>query len=59
MYPNRHSSTTYNSQDMEATQVSINRRTGEDAGHVDSGVPLSRESMKFRLLRQHGWAERI
>ena len=59
MYPNRHSSTIYNSQDTEAIQVSINRRTGEDVGHVDSGVPLSRESMKSRLLRQHGWTERI
>ena len=30
MYPNFHSSTIYNSQDMETTQVSINRRTGKE-----------------------------
>ena len=30
MYPNAHSSTTYNSQDLEATQVSINRWMGKE-----------------------------
>ena len=38
VYPSLHSGTIYSSQDMEAIQVSITRRTGEDdAVHTDSG----------------------
>ena len=38
MHPNVHSSTIYNSQDMEATQVPINRRIDkEDVVHIHNG----------------------
>ena len=60
MYPNLHSSTIYNSQDMEAIQASINRWTGEeDVVHIYSAVLLSHKRMKFCLLWQHGWTKRI
>ena len=42
MHPNVHSSTIYNSQGMEATQVSINRwMDKEDVVHIHSGILLS------------------
>ena len=45
MYPYIHSSTIYNSQDMEATQVSIKRWTNkEDVGHIYCGILLSHKN---------------
>ena len=42
MHPKADSSTIYNSQDIEATLVSINRRTDkEDVGHMYHGILLS------------------
>ena len=42
MHPNVHSSTTYNSQDMEANQVSINRQVDkEDVVCICNGILLS------------------
>ena len=42
MHPNVHGSTTYNSQDMEATQMSINRGMDkEDVVHIYNGILLS------------------
>ena len=42
MHPNVHSSTTYNSQDMEAAYTSINRGTDkEDVVHIYNGILLS------------------
>ena len=42
MHPNVHCSTIYNSQDMEATQMSINRGMDkEDVGHIYNGILLS------------------
>ena len=34
MYPNIHSNTVYNNQDMEANQMSINRQTGKEDTHT-------------------------
>ena len=50
MHPNVHYSTMYNSQDMEATYMSINRGTDkEDVVHIYNGILLSRrkEIMPF------------
>ena len=41
MQPNVHSSTIYNSQDMEGTQVSINRWMDKDVVHIYNGSLLS------------------
>ena len=42
MYHNVHCSTIYNSQDMEATWVSIDRwMNGEDVAHIHSGILFS------------------
>ena len=42
MYPNVHSSIIYNSQDMETTQVSINRQMDkEDVVYIRNGILLS------------------
>ena len=42
MHPNVHSSIIYNSQDMEAIHVSINRRMDkEDVAYIFSGILLS------------------
>ena len=44
MHPNAHCSTIYNSQDMEATQMSINRGVDkEDVVHMYNGILLSHE----------------
>ena len=44
MLPNVHGSTIYNSQDMEATQMSINRGMDkEDVVHIHNGILLSHE----------------
>ena len=42
MHPNIHSSTIYNSQHMEANQVSINRQTDkEEVKYIYNGILLS------------------
>ena len=42
VYPNVHHSTVYNSQDMEATQMSISRRMDKKAVvHIHNGILLS------------------
>ena len=43
VHPQVHSSTTYNSQDMEATPVFINRWTDKDVLHTHDGVLLGHE----------------
>ena len=47
----------YNSQDMETTQMSINRwMDKEDVVHTHNGIPLShKKGMKFCHLQKHGW----
>ena len=54
--PNVHRSTVYNSQDMEATQMSIGRRMDKKAGvHIHSGTLLSykRESIRISSNEVH------
>ena len=47
MYHNVHCSTIYNSQDMEATQVSINRwMDKEDVAHIYNGILLSHKKKR-------------
>ena len=42
MYPNVHHSTVYNSQDMEATKMSISRQMDKEVVvHIHSGILLS------------------
>ena len=42
MHPNVHSSSIYNSQDMEATEMSTNRGMDkEDVVHIYNGIVLS------------------
>ena len=41
MYSNVHCSTIYNSQDMEATQMSINRWMDKDVVYIYNGISLS------------------
>ena len=44
MHPYVHCSTVYNSQDMEATEMSINRGMAkEDVVHIYNGILLSHE----------------
>ena len=44
MYPNVHRSTVYNSQDMEATQMSIGRQMDKKAVvHIHNGILLSHQ----------------
>ena len=38
MHANAHFSTVYNSQDMEATQMSINREMDKDVVHIYQGI---------------------
>ena len=48
MYPNVHRSTFYNSQDMKATEMSINRGMDkEDAAHRYNGILLSHKKNKI------------
>ena len=56
MHPNVHYSTMYNSQDMEATYMSINKGTDkEDVVHIYNGILLSRrkEIMPFAATRMN------
>ena len=41
MHPSVHSSTIYNSQDMEATYTSIDRGMDKDVVHIYNGILLS------------------
>ena len=51
MHPNVQSSTIYNSQDMEATSVSINRwMDKEDVVYIHNGILLSHKKNKIELF---------
>ena len=57
MHPNVHSNTIYINQDMEATQVSINRQMDKEDVvyiYIHNGILLSHKKMKFCHLQQHG-----
>ena len=55
MHPNVHCSTTYNSEDMEATSIFIGRWIDkEDVIHISNGI-LAIKRMKQCHLQQHGW----
>ena len=41
MYPNIHCGTIYNNQDMEATEMSIERGVDKDMIHIPNGILLS------------------
>ena len=41
MHPNVHCSTSHNSQDVEATQVSIDRGMDKDVVHIHNGILLN------------------
>ena len=48
MHPNVHNSTVYNSQDMEANSMSINRGMDkEDVVHIYNGILLSHKKNKI------------
>ena len=58
MYPNVHSSTIYNSQDAEATQISINRWTDEeDVEHIHNGILLSHKKGTTICHLQKAWMD--
>ena len=48
MYPNVHCSTIYNTKDMEATYMSMERMDKEDAVHIDNATLLSHENDEIR-----------
>lgn len=50
VHPNVHSSTMSNSPDMEATEMSINRRRGKDVVHIHNGVLLSHKKEWNRAI---------
>ena len=51
MYPSVHCSTIYNSQDMEAIQMSIGRRTDQEVVvHIHSGIILSYKKNTFESV---------
>ena len=54
MYPNVHRSTIYNSQDMEATQMSIKRGMDKEVLYIHNGKLLSHKRNAFEsvLMRQ-------
>ena len=55
MYSNGHCSTIYNSQDMETTQMSIDRGVEkEDVVHIHNGI-LAIKIKEIRHFQQHGW----
>ena len=56
MHPNVHGSTIYNCQDMEATQVSINRwMDKEDVVYIYDGILLShKEEWEFAICNNMG-----
>ena len=52
---NVNSSTVYNSQDMEATQMSVNREVGkEDVVYLYNGIYSTMKRMKWCQLQPHG-----
>ena len=53
MHPSVHSSIVYNSQDMEATEMSINRGVDKHVVQKYKGILLSHR--KECHLQQHGW----
>ena len=64
MHPNVHSSSIYNSQDMDAMQVSIRLMTdslmsirgmGENVVLMYSGILFSHKRVKFCHQQQHRW----
>ena len=61
MHPSVHCSTIYNSQDMEATSMSINRGMAkEDVVHIYNEILLSyKKGMKLCHLQRCGWTERL
>ena len=58
MHPYVHFNIIYNSQDMEETQVPINRQVDKSAVvHIYSGMLLShKKTVKSYHLWQYGWA---
>ena len=44
MYPNIHCSTIYNSQDMEATEMSINKGMDEEVQHIYNGILVTKKN---------------
>ena len=51
MHPYVHSSTNYNSQDMETTLMSINRgRDKEDVVHIYNGIPVSHKKERNNAI---------
>ena len=51
MYPSVHHSTTYNSQDMEATSMSMDRwMDKEDVVHIYNGILLSHKREQNRVI---------
>ena len=55
--PSVHCSTVYNSQDMEASQMSIDRGVDkEDVVHIYNGILLSHKRNKIVLLQRCGWS---
>ena len=61
MHPSVHCSTIYNSQDMEATYMSINRGMAkEDVVHIYDEILLSyKKGKKLCHLQRCGWTERL
>ena len=55
MCPNIHCSTIYNSQDMEATQMSINREMDKDVVQIYSGIFSSVQSLSRVQLFGTPW----
>ena len=56
MLPNVHGSTIYNSQDMEATQMSINRGMDkEDVVHIHNAILLSYKKEQNCAIQRRGW----
>ena len=52
MYPCVHCSTIYNSQDMEALEVPINKQLGKEVTvHIYKGILLSHKKMKSYHLQ--------
>ena len=61
MHPSVHCSTAYHTQDMEATQMFMERfMDKEDVVHTYNGTLLSHEKRKKQChLQQHGWTCRL
>ena len=61
MYPNVFCSTIYNSQDMEETYMSTNRRMDkENVAHIIQwNITQPKKGMKWCNLQRHGWTQRL